>query len=74
MSERGGRKILAAEISAGAETVVPRRVVTSDLESRQRGQGAGFSRAPLCVCRQQAGPGETRASGKTVAFIHKRDV
>lgn len=71
MSKRGGHKILSAEISAGAETVVPRRLVTSDLENHQRRQGTGFLREQLCVCRQQAGPGETRASREAVVFIHK---
>ena len=28
-------------------------------------------REQLCVCRQQAGPGETRASREAVVFIHK---
>lgn len=74
MSKRGGHKILAAEISAGAETVVPMRLVTSNLENHQRRQRTSFSREPLCMCRQQAGPGEMRASRETVIFIHKRDV
>ena len=71
MSKRGGHKILAAEISAGAETVVPMRLVTSNLENHQRRQRTSFSREPLCMCRQQAGPGanpllEAFGNAKTV--------
>lgn len=56
MSKRGGYEILAAEISEGAETEVPRRVVTSDLETIRREEDRLLARTAAHV-QTASGPG-----------------
>lgn len=72
MSKRGGYEILAAEISAGAETEVPRRVVTRDLENHQKRERTGFSREPQRTCRQQAGRGK-RGPPARLSFLSTKE-
>lgn len=72
MSERGvGVKFLAAEISAGAETVVPRRVVTSDLKAVKGDRGPKLESTAVRV-QTASGPRETRGLRQDCRFYPQK--